>query len=211
MELAEEAVEEVPLGCCMPVAGCAAALVVGSGAWGSGQGGQRPHVSGGAEPVILDESAADEFLLSRGSGDGRGAGVRLQGPGVGEAGFIVSDFCEDPGTELGADPGEAEQDLRVGVGEECFLDRGAELINGLAGGVEEEQQPDGLLADGVFDGLGLAGMITPKDGLDPLGLGGDAAGASRAAQRGFDSGGAQPGSCAAAWVRCAAVPWSRGG
>jgi hypothetical protein len=64
MELTEEAVEEVALGRCMPVACCSAALVMGSGARGSGERGQRPHVAGGADAVVLDESAADELLFA---------------------------------------------------------------------------------------------------------------------------------------------------
>ncbi|MCU1548531.1 MAG: hypothetical protein JWO29_1482 [Arthrobacter sp.] len=86
------------------------------------------------------------------------------------------------------------------MGEEGLLDRDAELVDGLAGSIEKEQKPGNLLAHGVFDGLGLAGVVTSKDELDSLGLGGDAAGAARAAQCCFDPGGAE--SCRGARGGC---------
>ncbi len=138
MELAEEAIEEIALGRCMPVTSCPAALVVGPGARGSGKGGQRPHVPGGAKAVVLDESAANESPLSRGSSDRCGSAIGLQGARICEAVPVVSDFSQEPGAELRADPGEAEQNLGVGVGEEGLLDRDAELVDGLAGSIENE-------------------------------------------------------------------------
>jgi hypothetical protein len=62
MQLAEHAVEQVPLGLGVPVSVLASAPVVGFGARRGGQGGERPEEACGDEPVVLDEAALPELL-----------------------------------------------------------------------------------------------------------------------------------------------------
>lgn len=90
VELAEEAVQQVPLCGGMPVAMLTSASVVRVGSGGGGEGGEGPEEAGVDQAVVLDEPAADETLLARGPGDGGGSGVRLQRPGVGEPCAVVA-------------------------------------------------------------------------------------------------------------------------
>lgn len=84
MELTEEAVQQEPWCGGMPVSVLASTSVVSRRSRRGGEGGEGPEETGVDEAVVLYEPAADEPLLAGGPGDGRGSGVRLQGPGVGE-------------------------------------------------------------------------------------------------------------------------------
>lgn len=97
VELADEAVEEVALGGCVPIAVGSSALVVGFGSGGGAEGGEGPEVSGVAESVIFDVAAADVAFFAGGAGDGGGACIGFQASGAGEACAVVSDFGEDAG------------------------------------------------------------------------------------------------------------------
>lgn len=112
-ELAEQSVVEVSRGLGVPVAAVASSPVVGVGAGRAFESGEGPRVPGVVESVVVDEAAADVFLLARGSGDRCGACVGLQCPGVGEARGVVSDLGGHPGAELHAQAGKAEVDLSV--------------------------------------------------------------------------------------------------
>jgi hypothetical protein len=65
--------------------------------------------------VVLHPAAGDAGLLARRPGDRRGAGVCLQPASVGEPLSVVPDLGKHPGAELGAEAGEAEDDLSVRV------------------------------------------------------------------------------------------------
>src|SRR5262245_53333123 len=99
----------------MPVAGGAAAVVVGAGAGGGGEGGERPVVPGGCEPLVLDAAVLDSPGLAAGLGDGRGAGVGIEALSIMEAGPVIPDLAEHPGAGERAEPWEAgdEADVRV--------------------------------------------------------------------------------------------------
>jgi hypothetical protein len=136
------------------------------------------------QAVVLDEAAADEAFLAGCAGDRGGAGGGLEGSGVGEAGPVVADLGEDAGCELGAEAGEAEQDLAVGVlGEGGFGGRG-EVVCGLAGGVQLLEQGEQLLAEGVLDGREVVGVLGAEDALQAFGLGVEGPGASAAFEGG---------------------------
>jgi hypothetical protein len=49
---------------------------------------------------------------------------------------VVPDLSEDPGAELGAEPGEAQDDLGVRMLRENLFNRLGELVGGRAGGFE---------------------------------------------------------------------------
>jgi hypothetical protein len=77
VELAGHAVEEVPLGGCMPVSVLVAApAVVGLGT------GRAVHRR--KQRVVLHPPPGDGRLLAERSGHGRGAGIGLQAAGIGE-------------------------------------------------------------------------------------------------------------------------------
>ncbi len=57
VELAEHAVEQVPLGLGVPVTALAPAPVVGFGSWRGCQGGEGPEEACRDESVVLDEGA----------------------------------------------------------------------------------------------------------------------------------------------------------
>lgn len=65
VELAEESVEEVALGSCVPVTGCAAPSVVFVGASGTFERGEGPEESCVHQPVVFDVSSADVGLFPR--------------------------------------------------------------------------------------------------------------------------------------------------
>lgn len=122
------------------------------------------------EPVVLDEAASDEVLLAGGPGDRGRAGVGLQGSGVGEPCPVVADLGEQPGSEQGAEAGEAEQDLAVGV----LLERGfggrGEVVRGLAGGIQLLEEGKELVVEGVLDSWELAGVLGAEDAPQTLGF-----------------------------------------
>lgn len=104
--------------------------------------------------------------------------VGLQCPGVGEASAVVSDLGEHSGGELHSQAGEAEQDLSVRVLSKMLLHRPGEPLGSFACGIQLQEKSSELVAHGVFDCLRLAGMVRAEDGLEAVGFGIDAAGAS---------------------------------
>lgn len=140
------------------------------------------------EPVVLDEAASDEVLLAGGPGDRGRAGVELQGSSVGEPCPVVADLGEQPGSEQGAEAGEAEQDLAVGV----LLERGfggrGEVVRGLAGGIQLLEQSQQLLAERVLDGRAMPGVLGAEDLPQARGLGVEGAGAAAALEGGAQLG-----------------------
>ena len=59
VELSDELVEQVPQGRDVVVAEASTALVVGAGAGVAADGGQRPDVTGGGNPVVLGSACTD--------------------------------------------------------------------------------------------------------------------------------------------------------
>src|SRR5690606_5520972 len=69
VELADHAVEQVPLRLGMPVSVVAPSPVVGGGSGRGREGGEGPLVTGVGQAVVLDVAASDEAFLARGLGD----------------------------------------------------------------------------------------------------------------------------------------------
>ncbi len=107
------------------------------------------------ETVVLDPPAGDGGLLPRRPGDGRGARIGLQAAGVGEPLPVIADLGQDPGAELGAESGEAENDLGVLVLGEGLLDGLGEVVGGGAGGVQLEEQGEPTKELGAPRGPGV--------------------------------------------------------
>ena len=66
--------------------------------------------------------------------------------------------------------GEAGDDRRVGVGGEGGLGVASEFVGVAAGGVEQAQQRQRLLAHRRLDRLGLAQLVAAQSGVQCLGL-----------------------------------------
>src|SRR5215471_5167714 len=90
-------------------------VVVGAGAGGSFQRAEGPLLNGVTQAGVAGVAGQHEFLSSRGTRDGRGAGVVLARFGVGEAGAVISELGQHPGTEDHAEAGLAGIDLSVPV------------------------------------------------------------------------------------------------
>ncbi|KOV94816.1 hypothetical protein ADK65_30530 [Streptomyces sp. NRRL B-1140] len=81
--------------------------------------------------------------------ESRGAKARSSSKGCRLWRPVVADLGEDAGCEQGAKPGEAEQDLAVGVLVEGGFGGCGEIIRGLAGRVQLFEQGPELVAEGV--------------------------------------------------------------
>src|SRR3989304_5598730 len=79
---------------------------------GAAQAAEGPLLDGVAEVAVVGESAGDdELALARASGDGRLAGVALEGVRRLEVGRVVADLAGDPGGEAVTEAGKAQVDL----------------------------------------------------------------------------------------------------
>ena len=92
VKLAEEFVEQVPLGLVVPISGGAAGIVMPAGARGNAQGGQRPDWADGGQPPVFDVPMQHNGFLAAGAGDRGSTGEGLQPAGVSEAGAVVADL-----------------------------------------------------------------------------------------------------------------------
>jgi hypothetical protein len=111
VDLAQEAVEQIPLGGRVPVSCATSTSVVLVGSFEALQGREGPEESCCHEPVVLDEPPAHVGLLPGGAGDRRRAGVGLQRPCIGEAGTVIADLRQNSCSQLDAEAGEAQEDL----------------------------------------------------------------------------------------------------
>ncbi|KOU62107.1 hypothetical protein ADK96_27175 [Streptomyces sp. IGB124] len=93
-----------------------------------------------------------------------------QAAGVGEPLPVVSDLGEDPGSELSAEAGEAEDDSSVRVLREGFFDRLGQVVGGGARGLQLNQKVQHLPAKRVLDQRRLVGPLGSEDLTQPLGL-----------------------------------------
>lgn len=184
VELAQEAVEQISLGRRVPVSCATSAAVVLICSFRSLQGCERPEKFCCHEPVVFDEPPAHVSLLPGGSGDRRRPGVGLQRPCIGEAGTVIADLGQDPCTELDAEAGEAQEDLRVWVLEERCLHCDGELVGSPACRVELEQQGGELEAHRVLDGFRVPDIVAAEDLLQPRRLDWDASDPARTAEGG---------------------------
>ena len=66
---------------------------------------------------LRKEGLLEMYQAAIDGSDRGGAGIGLEGSGVGETSLVVAELGEHPGTEQGTQSGEAEQDLAV-----CGLD-----------------------------------------------------------------------------------------
>lgn len=173
-ELADHAVEQVPLCLCMSVPALASTPVVGVRSGRGLQRGEGPEEAGVVEPVVLHSAAADVVLLAGGAGDGGRARVCLEAAGVGEPGAVVSDLGEHPGAELDAETGKAEDHVSVRVLRESLLHRLGEVVSGCAGGLQLPQQGEHLLTERVLDQRRLVSVVAAEDLQHSVGLGLDA-------------------------------------
>ena len=101
VELAEEFVEQVPLGLAVPVSGGAAGVEVSAGAWGTAQRGQRPDRADRGEAVVFDMAMQDNGFLAAGPGDGGGSGEGFEPAGIGKPGTVV-DYIPVYASPIGA-------------------------------------------------------------------------------------------------------------
>jgi hypothetical protein len=99
---------------------------------------------------------------------------------------VVPDFGEHPGAELNAEAREAEDDLSVRVLGESLFDRLGQVVGGGAGGFKLDQKSEHLLAQRVFDQLGLMGPVRAEDLAEPFGPGFDASFAAGPLERGLE-------------------------
>jgi len=118
----------------------------------------------------------------------------------------------------GAEAGEAEQDLAVGVLLEGGFGGCGEVVRSLAGGIQLLEQRQQLLAERVLDGRAVPGVLGAEDLPQARGLGVEAAGAAAALEggaqlgkrefRGFSGVGARARiTRASALVRPPSLPW----
>ena len=196
VQLAEEFVEQVSLGLVVPVSGGAAGVVVAAGARGGAQRGQRPDRADGGQAPVFDMPVHDNGFLAAGAGDGCGSGVGFEPAGVGEAGAVIADLGEHPGTGEHPQPGEAGDDLGVRVPLKMGDRRLGQLIGGGAGGVELAQQRAQLDAHRVLHDRWLVQVGAGEDLPQPFDVAVEVALAA-----GFDQQSAQPRRVSlAAWV-----------
>ncbi len=98
VQLAEEFVEQVSLGLAVPVSCGAAGIEVSSGAGRGAQRRQRPHRADGGQAPVFDMPMQHNGFFAAGAGDRRRTGEGLQPAGVGEAGAVIADLGQHPGT-----------------------------------------------------------------------------------------------------------------
>ena len=188
VELAEELVEQVPLGLVVPISGGAAGVVVATGARRRTQRSQRPDRPDGGQASVFDMPVQHNGFLAAGAGDRCGSGERFEPAGVGEAGAVVADLGQHPGTGELPQTGEAGDDLGVRVLLKMGDRRLGELVGSGAGRVELTQQRGEVDAHRVFDLLWLMQVGVGEDLAQPL----DVAVATALAA-GLDQQSAQPG------------------
>src|SRR5215472_10146312 len=80
-------------------------VVVGAGAGGSFQRAEGPLLNGVTQAGVAGVAGQHEFLSSRGTRDGRGAGVVLARFGVGEAGAVISELASTRAPRITPRPG----------------------------------------------------------------------------------------------------------
>jgi hypothetical protein len=114
VELAEEFVEQVPLGLVVPVAGRAAGIEVSARSRRCAQRAECPDRADGGQALVFDVPMQHNGFLAAGAGDGRRPGVGLKTAGVGEADGVVPDLGEHPGAGQLPQTGEAGDDLCAG-------------------------------------------------------------------------------------------------
>jgi len=110
----------------MAVAAFSPAPVMLSGRWAVCDGGKGPDLAGGSEAVVFDAAMGDADGAPRGPGDGRGSGVGLQRPGIGESGAVVAELGEHTSPGGVGQAGETGNDRVVGM-----------LLEGFGGGLAE--------------------------------------------------------------------------
>jgi hypothetical protein len=115
MQLAEEFVEQVSLGVVVTVSGGAAGIEVAATAGGGAQRSQRPDRADGGQAPVFDMAVQHNGFLAASAGDGGRAGEGLEPAGVGQAGAVITDPGQHPGTGQHPQPGEAGDDLGVRV------------------------------------------------------------------------------------------------
>src|SRR5258708_25844292 len=86
VQVAEEFVEQVPLGLMVPVAGGEAGVEVSARSRRCAQRAECPDRADGGEALVFDVPMQHNGFLATGAGDGRRPGVGLESAGVGEAG-----------------------------------------------------------------------------------------------------------------------------
>ena len=139
VELAEEFVEQVSLGLAVPVSGGAAGIEVSSGAGRGAQRRQRPNRADGGQAPVFDMPMRHNGFLGAGAGDRGGPSEGFQPAGVGEAGAVVADLGEHPGTGQIPQARKAGDDLGVRVLLKIGDRRLGQLVDGRTGGVELAQ------------------------------------------------------------------------
>ena len=107
VELAEELVEQVPLGLVVPISGGAAGVEVAARAGRGAQRRQGPDRADGCQAAVLDVSVQHHGFLAAGAGDRGGSGEGFEPAGVSEAGAVVADLGEHPGAGQLSQAGEA--------------------------------------------------------------------------------------------------------
>ncbi len=136
VQLAEEFVEQVSLGLAVPVSCGAAGIEVSSGAGRGAQRRQRPHRADGGQAPVFDMPMQHNGFLAAGAGDRRRTGEGLQPAGVGEAGAVIADLGQHPGTGQIPQAGKTGDDRGVRVLLKMGTRRLGQLISNRAGGVE---------------------------------------------------------------------------
>lgn len=169
-ELSDHAVDKVALGNRVPVTmlTSSSSPVAGDGAGGGAERGAGPQVASVVEAVVPHPAPCDGGLLARGPRDGREAGVCLQSVRVYESGAVVPDLGENPGGELGAEPGQAQHYLGVRVPRERLFHRLREVPGGGADGLQLGEQGEHLLAERIFDQWRLVSPVGAEDVPGPL-------------------------------------------
>jgi hypothetical protein len=102
--------------------------------------------------------------------------------------MVVADFGEDARSEQGAEAGEAEQDLAVGVLAEGLIDGCREVVGGLAGGVQLLDEGQELMTEGVLDGWKLTSVFRAEDAPQALGFAVEGASTAAALESGSQLG-----------------------
>ncbi len=140
VELAEELVEQVPLGLVVPVSGGAAGVEVAAGTGRRPQRREGPDRADRGETPILDMAVQHYGFLAAGAGDRCGSGEGFESAGISEAGAVIADLGEYPGAGQHPQAGEAGDDLGVRVLVKMGDRRLGEISSGGAGGLELTQQ-----------------------------------------------------------------------